>query len=39
MLPFRDACFDAVVSFHLLEHLDDPVTALRERQRTVNCKL
>lgn len=32
-LPFRDDCFDEVVSFHLLEHLDTPISALKEMIR------
>jgi SAM-dependent methyltransferase len=32
-LPFRDDCFDEVVSFHLLEHLDVPLLALKEMVR------
>jgi len=32
-LPFRDDFFDEVVSFHLLEHLDAPLIALREMVR------
>ncbi|MDJ0270503.1 MAG: class I SAM-dependent methyltransferase [Aigarchaeota archaeon] len=33
MLPFRDSCFDVVLSFHLLEHLDNPIQELREFER------
>lgn len=29
-LPFRDNCFDEVVSFHLLEHLETPILVLKE---------
>ena len=32
-LPFRKNSFDEVVSFHLLEHLETPLTALREMVR------
>jgi len=32
-LPFRNNSFDGVVSFHLLEHLEAPLTALREMVR------
>jgi ubiquinone/menaquinone biosynthesis C-methylase UbiE len=32
-LPFCNSSFDEVVSFHLLEHLDTPLTALREMVR------
>ena len=32
-LPFRNNSFDDVVSFHLLEHLETPLTALREMIR------
>jgi ubiquinone/menaquinone biosynthesis C-methylase UbiE len=32
-LPFRDNSFDEVVSFHLLEHLEVPLAALREMVR------
>src|SRR5262249_6655822 len=34
-LPWADASFDAVVADSLLEHLDDPATALREWHRVV----
>jgi 2-polyprenyl-3-methyl-5-hydroxy-6-metoxy-1,4-benzoquinol methylase len=34
-LPFRDGTFDAVVSQHVLEHLDHPVDHLREWRRMV----
>jgi ubiquinone/menaquinone biosynthesis C-methylase UbiE len=33
-LPFPDNSFDEVVSFHLLEHLEVPLAALREMTRT-----
>jgi ubiquinone/menaquinone biosynthesis C-methylase UbiE len=32
-LPFRNNSFDEVVSFHLLEHLEVPLAALREMKR------
>lgn len=32
-LPFRDSTFDEVISFHLLEHLEIPLAALREMTR------
>ena len=32
-LPFRNNSFDEVVSFHLLEHLEVPLAALREMTR------
>lgn len=32
-LPFPDACFDMVLAIEVLEHLPDPVTALRELAR------
>mgnify|MGYP005842125785 CR=1 FL=1 len=32
-LPFEDDDFDAVISFHSLHHIDDPVAALREMFR------
>jgi len=34
-LPFADAAFDAVIFAHVLEHLADPVTALRELVRVL----
>lgn len=34
-LPFPDRSFDLVVSFEVLEHLEDPDTALRELERVV----
>jgi SAM-dependent methyltransferase len=34
-LPFRDACFDAVVTFNTFEHLYDPVQAAREIERVL----
>ena len=34
-LPFADACFDAVFSHALLEHLNDPLSALKEMRRVV----
>ena len=33
-LPFHNDCFDEVVAFHLLEHLDMPLIALREMVRS-----
>ncbi len=35
-LPFRNDSFDEVVSFHLLEHLEVPIAALREMARVSN---
>lgn len=32
-LPFRDDAFDVAVLSHVVEHLDDPVSALREASR------
>jgi len=32
-LPFKDSCFDAVLSINTLEHLDDIPQALREMKR------
>jgi ubiquinone/menaquinone biosynthesis C-methylase UbiE len=32
-LPFRNDSFDEVVSFHLLEHLEMPLSSLREMVR------
>jgi SAM-dependent methyltransferase len=34
-LPFRDACFDAVVTFNTFEHLADPPRAAREILRVL----
>ena len=34
-LPFRDACFDAVVTFNTFEHLHDPPQAAREIFRVI----
>jgi len=34
-LPFRDACFDAVLCFWMLYHVDDPVVALGEFHRVL----
>lgn len=34
-LPFPDACFDAVVSVNVLEHIPNPVDALREVHRVL----
>jgi SAM-dependent methyltransferase len=34
-LPFRDACFDAVVTFNTFEHLHDPPAAAREIYRVL----
>ena len=34
-LPFKDSCFDAVLSVNTLEHLDDIPQALREMKRVV----
>ncbi len=34
-LPFRDACFDAVVTFNTFEHLHDPFQAAREIYRVL----
>ncbi len=35
-LPFEDEAFDAVISFHSLHHMDEPVPAIREMFRV--CK-
>ena len=32
-LPFRDAAFSVAILTHVVEHLDDPVSALREASR------
>jgi SAM-dependent methyltransferase len=34
-LPFRDTCFDAVVTFNTFEHLHDPAQAAREIYRVL----
>lgn len=34
-LPFGDGCFDAIFSHALLEHLNDPLLALKEMRRVV----
>ncbi len=34
-LPFRDACFDAVYTFWLLEHVSEPLPILREARRVL----
>lgn len=34
-LPFPSNSFDVVISAHMLEHLDDPLTALREMLRVL----
>ncbi|MFJ1760561.1 class I SAM-dependent methyltransferase [Amycolatopsis sp. NPDC088138] len=34
-LPFRDGCFDVVIANHMLYHLDDPDSALREFARVL----
>jgi len=34
-LPFRDACFDAVLSLNVLEHVKDPFAAARELIRVL----
>jgi SAM-dependent methyltransferase len=34
-LPFRDGCFDAVLSFAVLEHVTDPFACAREMVRVV----
>lgn len=34
-LPYADDCFDIVMAGHILEHLPDPVAALREMVRVV----
>ena len=32
-LPFEDGVFDAVISFHSLHHMDEPIPAIREMFR------
>ncbi len=32
-LPFKDGAFDGIYSYHVLEHITDPVKALRELRR------
>lgn len=32
-LPFEDGAFDAVISFHSLHHIDEPIAAVREMFR------
>jgi ubiquinone/menaquinone biosynthesis C-methylase UbiE len=36
-LPFDKDTFDEVVSYHLLEHLETPIEALREMVRVTKC--
>jgi SAM-dependent methyltransferase len=33
VLPFRDAAFDVAILSHVIEHLDDPASAMREAAR------
>lgn len=35
-LPFRDHCFQKVVCYHTLEHLNYPVNAVKEMMRVAN---
>jgi SAM-dependent methyltransferase len=35
ILPFKDACFDFVVTSHVIEHFFDPIRALKEWRRVV----
>jgi ubiquinone/menaquinone biosynthesis C-methylase UbiE len=37
-LPFRDNCFDAILSFHSIEHLVKPARALKEIHRTLRFR-
>jgi ubiquinone/menaquinone biosynthesis C-methylase UbiE len=37
-LPFRSSCFDALLSFHNLEHLTKPAQALEEAYRVLKPK-
>ena len=34
-IPFSDETFDIVICNHMLEHVDDPVAALRELRRVL----
>ena len=38
-LPFRSGCFDVVYCSHMLEHLEDPRSGLKELLRVANYKV
>lgn len=38
-LPFRDESFSTVRLHHIIEHLENPLEALREAQRVAKCRV